>query len=160
MKFTKKILASAVLLATSSLAIAATQTAVEINVTKGVYLSFTGSLAASPKLGLNVSDISGGAYTLGDLGFASNIAGNCKIAFSSAHDYTLLHESGDPSINLGVYILDYAGTTNTAGTNNVYSTTTGCNQANQALTITHDAIPQTVAQGVYQDILTMEVTVQ
>jgi len=93
MKFTKSIIASAVLLAitSSSFAIENDSTDITINVTKDEFVNFTGSLAGNVALPLTTADVNGGTEILGDLGVTSNTAGDCTVTFSSANDFKLKH---------------------------------------------------------------------
>ncbi len=159
MKFSQKLIASAVLLATSAVAIAATDTTtVEINVTKGALVNFTGTLATSPTVTLDVNTMGGVTTTLGTLGLSSNTVGTCTVTFASANDYKLVH-ADDAAIDLGVYTINYAGTTNTSGTSNDYVATT-CNETASNMDIAHPALPAVVTAGTYEDTLTMVVTTQ
>lgn len=162
MTFTKNILASAVLLATSSLAIAATDTTtVQINVTKDAYVNFIGSLSTSPTVALDVNTIGGATTTLGTLGLESNTTGTCTVSFASTNDYKLVH-TVDNALNLGVYSISYAGVTNTSGNsgNDFVSAAGGCNAVASNFDITHPALPAVVTAGTYNDTLTMLVTTQ
>ena len=161
MKFTKNILASAVLLATSSLAIAATDTTtVEINVTKDAYVNFIGTLSTSPTVTLDVATMAG-TSTLGTLGLESNTTGTCTVSFASANDYKLVH-TVDGALDLGVYSISYAGTVNTSGNsgNDYVSAAGGCNAAAYNFDFTHPALPAVVTAGTYNDTVTMVVTTQ
>jgi hypothetical protein len=162
MTFTKNIIASAVLLATSSLAIAATDTTtVQINVTKDAYVNFIGTLSTSPTVALDVATLAG-TSTLGTLGLESNTTGTCTVSFASTNDYKLVH-TVDSTLNLGTYSIAYAGVTNTSGTSLSYTSGLGgCDTAGVAsdFTITHPALPAVVTAGTYNDTLTMVVTTQ
>jgi len=161
MTFTKNILASAVLLATSSLAIAATDTTtVQINVTKNAYVNFIGTLSTSPTVALDVNTLAG-TNTLGTLGLESNTTGTCTVSFASANDYKLVH-TVDNTLNLGVYSISYAGVTNTSGNsgNDFVSAAGGCNATASNFDITHPALPAVVTAGTYNDTVTMVVTTQ
>ena len=159
MKFTKHLIASAVLLATSSLAIAATDsTTVEINVTKDAYVNLVGSLSGNVLTPLTLAQVDNTTTTLGTLGFESNTTGTCTVAFASAEGYKLVHAT-DASLDLGDYSIAYAGVTNSSAASNDYVAAT-CNEVASDMTITSPALPAVVIAGTYSDALTVTVTTQ
>ncbi len=159
MKFTKNIIASAVLLATSSLAIAATDTTtVEINVTKDAYVNFVGTLSTSPTVALDVNTLAG-TQSLGTLGIESNTVGTCTVTFASANNYKLVH-TVDAALDLGDYTISYAGVSNSAASSGNDYVAATCNEAASSLSITSPALPAVVIAGTYNDTLTMVVTTQ
>lgn len=160
MKFTKHILATAVLLATSSFAIAATDTTdIEINVTKDAYVNLIGSLAGNTTAVLTEADVDGTTTTLGTLGFESNTTGTCNVAFSSANTYKLVH-TVNPALDLGDYTLTYQGVTNNATSNGNDYAAASCNEVAANLDITNPALPPVVTAGTYSDTVTVTVTTQ
>jgi len=101
MKFTKTLVASAVLLATSSLAFAATDsTDIQINVTKDAYVNLVGTAVGSTN-SFTTDDIDAATVSLGTLGLESNSAGDCDMTFASANTFKLINAgSGN---DLGTY---------------------------------------------------------
>jgi len=160
MKFTKHLIASAVLLATSSIAIAATDsTTIEINVTKDAYVNLVGSLSGNAVAPLALADVNDTTTTLGTLGFESNTTGSCTVTFASANNYKLVHAT-DGALNLGDYSITYAGVTNSAASagNNYVAAT--CNEAAANMTMTSPALPAVVIAGTYSDTITVEIATQ
>ena len=160
MKFTQKLIASAVLLATSAAAVAVTdQTAVTINVTKDAYVNFLGNLNANPTLTIPVANI-GPGLVLGTLGLESNTAGTCDVAITSVKGFKLVHTT-DNSLDLGTYSISAFGHNFIAANTPVQNTTTGsCNQAAANVVMNGTAVPANQAAGTYTDTLTMTVTTQ
>ncbi|KAG1657075.1 hypothetical protein GQR58_023570 [Nymphon striatum] len=162
MKFTKSILASAVLLASSSIAIAATDsTDIEINVTKDAYVNLIGSLSGNTSVDLAEADVDGATTTLGTLGTESNTTGGCDVAVTSVNDFRLQHDT-DASLYLhgtGNYTVNWAGTSYTSGAANTATLTT-CNNAASAFNMVSPAISGVVQAGTYSDIVTLTVTTQ
>ena len=155
MKFTKHILASAVLLATSSFAIAATDTTnIEINVTKDAYVNLLGSvLTTNATAILSEVQVNGATTSLGTLGAEANTGGGCLMTFTSANGYKLLHDSVP-----GLYLHD-AGTYTVVHNTAAYST--NCNQTASDLSVTFPAIATLpVRAGTYSDTLTVTVVTQ
>ncbi|MEB8431376.1 hypothetical protein OO007_03990 [Cocleimonas sp. KMM 6892] len=162
MKFTKSILASAVLLATSSFAIAATDTTnIEINVTKDAYVNLIGTLAGNTSVVLAEADVNGATTTLGTLGTEANTTGGCTVAVSSVNDFKLQHDTVAALYLHGAsnYSVSWAGTTYTAGAPNA-ATLTSCNNASSAFNMTSPAISGVVQAGTYSDTVTLTVTTQ
>ncbi len=160
MKFTKHLIASAVLLATASTAMAATDTTeIEINVTKDAYVNFVGSLAGDVAKPLTLAEVDDTTTVLGDLGIESNTTGTCTVSFSSLKGYKLVHTT-DASLDLGDYSISYAGVTNSAASNGNDFVATTCNEAASNLTITNPALPAVVTAGTYSDTITVEVATQ
>jgi hypothetical protein len=159
MNHSTKLIASAVLLATSSFAIAATDTTeIEINVTKDAYVNFIGTLQGNTVRGLTTAEVDGVTTTLGTLGFESNTTGGCTVSFSSLNDYKLIH-TGNNALDLGSYTIGYSGTTNTTGTTNDYAAAS-CNEAASNVTIANPNLPAVVIAGTYSDTITIEVATQ
>ncbi len=161
MKFTKNILASAVLLATSSLAIAATDiTTIEINVTKDAYVNFIGNLTSNPTLSIPVAAI-GPGLVIGTLGVESNTSGTCDVAMSTANNFLLVHTTV-PSLDLGTYNIVAFGHNFVAGNTTAQNTTTmgNCNVAVGNVVMNGTAVPLDQDAGTYSDTITMTVTTQ
>jgi len=164
MKFTKHIIASAVLLATSSFAIAATDTTdIEINVTKDAYVNLIGSLAGNTTAVLTEADVDNTTTTLGTLGFESNTVGTCNVTFASANTYKLVH-TVNSALDLGDYTLTYQGlsgaVSNSAASNGNAYAAASCNEVAANLDITNPALPAVVTAGTYSDTVTVTVTTQ
>lgn len=159
MKITKNIIASAVLLATSSLAIAATDTTtIDINVTKDPYVNLIGTLSGNVVKALTLAEVNGVTTTLGTLGFESNTTGTCTVSFASVNDYELLHTDGVTS--LGNYSVTYAGATNSSASSGNDVSAADCNEAATNFTMTSPSLPAVVTAGTYSDTITMTVTTQ
>lgn len=164
MKFTKTILASAVLLATSSFAIAATDTTeIEINVTKDAYVNLIGGLSGNTVVSLSEAQVNGAATILGDLGTESNTTGDCSLAVASDNDFELLHTTTatPTSLHSGAkYDIAYAGTTFQSGSANTVLLG-GCNNLATDLVMNSPPITSAVVlAGTYSDTLTVTVTTQ
>ena len=153
MKFSKSLIASAVLLATSSVAFAATDTkSVQINVTQSEFVNIIGT--ALTNVNTFTSDqMDGSAIALGDLGLDSNLAGNCDVAFSSANGYKLNNAGGATLVD---YALTFDGAVVTAA-----AVTKTCQFTPAALTFASTtALPaaNTIAAGTYSDVVSIVVT--
>jgi len=156
MKFSKPLIASAILLASSTIAFAATNSkTVQINVTEGPYVTLTGTAITAPTSDFLTTNL-GTAQTIGTLGFDSNVTGNCVVEFVSANAYDLLHAG--TSAKLVDYKITYDTTDIIDNTNN--TVTKDC------LTATPSALswisttppPATIAAGTYTDTVTITVT--
>ncbi len=161
MKLSTSLIASAVLLASSSVALAATnQNTINIKVTQDEFVNLIGT-AFTPATGSHVFTVadlvaaqtSATPLSLGTLGTESNILGNCGITFSSANSYELKNGS----TSLVAYSLNYNGTD--------VSTTPLANQACQYTPTAIDFLPSaalpaanTIAAGDYTDVVTVTVT--
>ncbi len=156
MKFTKTLLATGLLFASSSIAFAATNsTDIQINVTKDAYVNLIGTAVGSTNSFLT-SDIDNKTVSLGTLGLESNSQGNCDMTFSSANGYQLKHTvSNAVLVN---YEISYAGVTNSATTTN--TVTQSCNTAASSLDLVSPALPAVVNAGTYSDTLTVTVVTQ
>ena len=162
MKFSKKIITAAVLVATSSIAIAATDTTeIEINVTKDAYVNFTGSLSGNTSVALAEADVDGITTVLGNLGTESNTVGGCDIDVASVNDYKLQHDVNAALYLHGAnnYTVNYAGGSFTSGAAATISLAS-CNNAATDLSIASPAISGVVQAGTYSDTLTVTVTTQ
>jgi len=162
MTFSKKIITAAVLAATSSLAVAATDTTeIEINVTKDAFVNFTGTLAGNVTSALSEGDVNGATTVLGTLGTESNTVGGCDIDVSSLNGYRLQHDV-DAALYLhgtNTFTVNYAG----GAFNDVAAPTlsfASCNNAATDLSITSPAIAGVVQAGTYSDTITVTVTTQ
>lgn len=162
MKFSQKVLSAAVLMASSSIALAATDsTEIEINVTKDAYVNLIGSLAGNVATALAEADVDGATTVIGTLGTESNTVGACDIAISSVNDYKLQHDV-DPSLYLhgtSNFIVNYGGTAFTSGSTNAF-TFASCQNAASDLSIESPALVGVVQAGTYSDTLTVTVTTQ
>ena len=161
MKFSTSLIASAVLLATSSVALAAQDyaTTVQINVTQGEVFNLTGDAVNSTNGGLadfTIAQMNTADVNVGTLGFAGNVVGTCSIVFASANNYALTHTgAGTQTIPYqvgwnGLTISDNA--TNTNGVN--------CVTADTMLTMASitDVSAGTFDAGTYSDVITVTVT--
>ncbi len=169
MKLSTKLLSAAVLIASSSIAIAATDTTnIDINVTKDAYVKLLGDFAGNNTIvNAEITEaqmLTNTTFSLGDLGFESNTTGECTISFASTNNWSLVHETNG-ALNLGNYELTYVGasaTVSNTDTNdgNIYTTTGGCNEAPAPLNFLNDALPAVVIAGKYSDTVQVVVTTQ
>ena len=163
MKFTNHILASAVLLASSSIALAATDTTdIEINVTKDAYVNLIGSLSGNTVVALAEADVNGTTTTLGTLGTESNTVGACDLDISSLNDFELLLPPAEGSVPLhggSKYDIGYATANFTSGAANTV-TLLSCNNLASNFDMNTPAISGVVLAGTYSDTLTVTVTTQ
>ena len=154
MKFSKSLIASAVLLATSSVALAATDTkSIQINVTQSEFVNIIGT--ALTNVNTFTSDqMDGNPISLGDLGLDSNLAAtNCSIQFTSLNGYTLQNASAATLVS---YALTFDGAVVAAAP--VAKT---CQFTPAALTFAStSALPaaNTIAAGTYSDVVSIVVT--
>lgn len=156
MKFTKPLIASAVLLLTSSIAFAATDsTNIEINVTNDAFVNLVGTAVGSTNSFLT-ADIDNATVSLGTLGLDSNSTGNCDITFSSANGYDLNHSV--TAATLVGYAVSYQGVSNSGVASN--TVTTACTTAASSLDLVSPAMPATIPAGTYTDTLTVTVVTQ
>ncbi len=162
MKLSKKLITSAVLFASSSIALAATDsTEIEINVTKDAYVNFTGDLAGNVSKDLTVAEVNGTVTNLGNLGTESNTVGSCDLGISSLNDFRLQH-----NVNSNLYLhatnkysINYAGSSFTSGSPSI--TLASCNNAASLMQIATPGFDSSLVQaGTYSDILTVTVTTQ
>jgi len=162
MTFSKKIISAAVLMATSTLAIAATDTTeIEINVTKDAFVNFIGTLSGNVTRDLAEADVDGATTVLGTLGTESNTVGSCNIDVASNNDFRLQHDVDAALYLHGAdnYTVNYGGSTFTDGANGTL-TLASCNNAASNMSITSPAISGVVQAGTYSDTLTITVTTQ
>ncbi len=162
MTFSKKLLSAAVLMASSSIALAATDsTDIEINVTKDAFVNLIGSLAGNTSVPLADTDVDGNTTVLGTLGTESNTTGSCDIDVSSLKDYRLEHTTQAGLFLHGTdnYTVNYGGQTFTSGASGTL-TQPNCNQVASDLSITSPALAGVVQAGTYSDTLTVTVTTQ
>jgi len=161
-KLTKTLIASALFLATSSLAIAATDsTNIEINVTKDAYVNLIGDLQGNVVKTLALADLNATTTTLGTLGTESNTTGTCDVAFTSDNDFRLVHGT-DAALYLhgaNKYTIDWEGTTISSGGTSTVNLLT-CNNVASNFEMTSPALPAVVIAGTYKDILHVTVTTQ
>ncbi|GAA0412545.1 hypothetical protein GCM10009133_21130 [Cocleimonas flava] len=163
MIFSKKLMTVAVLMAASSIATAATDTAeIEINVTKDAYVNFIGDLAGNASKDLSVTEVNGTVTTLGNLGTESNTTGGCAINISSKNDFRLQHNV-DSSLYLhqtNHYSINYSGESFTSGSAPTLNLAS-CNNAASPMQIATPGFASSQVQaGTYSDILTVTVTTE
>ena len=162
MKLTNSLIASAVLLATSSLAIAATDTTdIEILVTKDAYVNFIGDLQGNTTKTLSTLAVDNTTTTIGTLGTESNTTGGCDVAFTSDNDFKLKHNIDNTLFlhGAGQYTVGWKGATIQSGGVNTVSLAS-CDNAATGLDMTFPALPAVVTAGTYKDILHVIVTTQ
>lgn len=156
MKFTKSILASAVLLASSSFAFAANDTTdIEINVTKDAYVNLLGSvLTTAANNLLTEAQVDNVTTVIGTLGAESNTVGGCAMTITSANAYRLQHDTN------AALFLHGAATYTVNHDTAPYSS--NCNQTPSDLSISFPAIPTAtpVQAGTYSDTLTVTIVTQ
>ncbi len=162
MKFSTKLLSAAVLMASSSIALAATTT-IDLQVTKDAYVNITGTLATTtvqlPAGTLGVAGIPAGSTGVGDLGTETNTTGGCDLNITSANGFNLLHDASTALLyGTNNYTVGYNGTTFSPA--NTFLSLASCTNANSAVTIDTPAVAGIVANGTYNDTLTIAVTVQ
>ena len=169
MKLSTKLISAAVLMATSSMALAATDTTtIELNVTKDAYVTFTGSLKdpstqALPAGVIGVDGIAAAATNVGTLGFESNTPGSCDLKITSAKGYNLEHTTPGTFLYATNYNVDYQGSNFNPSSLDTITLTT-CNvldtDLNSAVVVNTPAVTGVVAAGTYSDTLTLVVTTQ
>jgi len=154
MKFSKSLIASAVLLATSSVALAATDTkSVQINVTQSEFVNIIGTALTNVNT-FDSSQMNGSPISLGDLGLDSNLAGGCDISFASTNGYLLNNGSGATLVS---YELTFAGLPIPPVP---VPLAIPCQFTPDALTFAStSALPaaNTIAAGTYSDVVTITV---
>jgi len=162
MKFSNKLITSAVLFASSSIALAATDsTEIEINVTKDAFVNFTGDLAGNVSRDLSVAEVNGTLTSLGNLGTESNTVGSCDLNITSLNDFKLQHD-----VNASLYLhgtnqysINYAGNSFASGSPAL--TLASCNNAASSMQIATPGFDSSNVQaGTYSDTLTVTVTTQ
>lgn len=162
MKLTQTLIAGTVLLATSSIAIAATDsTDITINVTKDAYVNLLGTLAGNATKVLSLADVDGATTALGTLGAESNTVAGCNVSFASTNDFKLVH-GDDAAVFLhdtAKYSVDWAGTSIASGSANTVALT-DCNTAASSMTMTTPSLSGVVRAGTYSDKLTVTIVTQ
>jgi hypothetical protein len=162
MKLTQTLIASAVLVATSSIAMAASDTTdITINVTKDAYVNLLGSLNSNITKTLSLADVNGATTTLGDLGAESNTVAGCDVTFSSLNDFKLVHGVDATKFlhDAAKYTVDWAGTSIASGATNTVALA-DCNTAASNMTMTTPNLPAVVQAGTYSDKLTVTIVTQ
>jgi len=162
MNLSKKIIAAAVFAASSSMAVAATDTTeIEINVTKDAYVNLIGDLSGNVTRTLTEAEVDNATTVLGTLGTESNTVGSCDIDVSSLNDYKLQHNVDNSLYLHGAnnFTVNYAGSTFTSGASATLNLTS-CNNAASDLSISSPAISGVVQAGTYSDTITVTVTTQ
>jgi len=150
----KKIISSAVLMAFSSIAFAATDsTDIEINVTKDAFVNFTGDLVGASK-DLTIAQVNGTVTNLGTLGTESNTVGGCDLSITSLNDFRLQHDV-NPNLYLhqtNNYSINYSGASFTSGSPAL--SLASCNNAASLMQIATPGFASNQVQaGTYSDIL-------
>lgn len=163
MNFSKKLITTAVLLASSSIALAVTEsTDIEINVEQEAVVAFTGDLAGNVSRDLSVAEANGTVTLLGNLGTESNTVGSCDLDISSLNNFRLQHNV-DATLFLHAtnsYTINYVNTAFTAGAANTVNLAS-CNNVASAMQIATPGFDASrVQSGTYSDILTVTVTTQ
>ena len=163
MNLSKKLISTAVLMASSTIALAAVDTTeIEINVTKDAYVNFIGDLAGNVSKDLSVAEVNGTVTTLGSLGTQSNTVGGCDLDISSLNNFKMMH-TVDNSIFLHAtnsYTINYAGSSFTSGSTPTLKLAS-CNNAASAMQIASPGFDTNQVQaGTYSDTLTVTVTTQ
>ena len=164
MKFSSKVLSAAVLMASSSIALAASDsTEIEINVTKDAYVNLTGSLAGNVVSTLSEADVDGTTTVLGTLGTESNTVGGCEIEIGSQNDFKLKHNESQTALYLhgaNNFTINYLDVDFTSGGTSTVEKPCNNAFADSPLSITSPAIVGVVQAGTYSDTLTVTVTTQ
>lgn len=159
MKNLKTLALSSVFLISSSVAFAATDTTdIEINVTKDAYVNLIGTAVGSSNTFVT-TDVDNATVSLGTLGLESNSAGDCDISVTSLNTFKLVHNV-DATKDLGVFSLNYGGTSFTAGAAHGNQMSQSCNTVASTFDLVHPALPATVDAGTYSDIVTITVVTQ
>lgn len=162
MKFTHSLIASAVLLAASSVAFSATDTtSITINVTKDAYVNFIGTVDTATTATLTLAEVDNFTKTIGDLGLESNTTGTCDVVFASSNDFKLQHDTNAALFLHGAaqYTVDWDGDAVSSGSQTV--SFASCNKAVGDFDVISPALPAgVVTAGTYSDTLTMVVTTQ
>ena len=161
MKLSTKLLSAAVLMASSSIALAATTT-IDLQVTRDAYVNITGTLAtttvALPSGTTGTPGIPAGSTGVGDLGTETNTTGGCDLNITSANGFNLLHDASTALLYGTNYTVGYNGTT--FGPANTFLSLASCTNADLPVTVDTPAVAGEVPNGTYNDTLTIAVTVQ
>jgi len=162
MKLTNTLIASAVLLATSSVAFAATDTtSITINVTKDAYVNFIGTVDTATTKTLTLAEADNATTTIGDLGLESNTTGTCDVVFTSSNDFKLKHDTNAALFLHGAsqYTVNWDGDAVSSGSQTV--SLPSCNKVVGDFDVIMPSLPVgVVTAGTYSDTLTMVVTTQ
>ncbi len=162
MKLTQTLIASAVLVATSSIAMAASDTTdITINVTKDAYVNLLGSLNSNTTKTLTEADVNGAAFTLGTLGAESNTVAGCDVSFSSLNDFKLVHGVDATKFlhDANQYTVAWEGSTISSGAANTVALA-DCNTVASDMIMTSPNLPAVVQAGTYSDKLTVTIVTQ
>ena len=171
MKFTKTLItsASAVFLLSSSFLVTNTfasendndNTNIIINVTKNDFVNFTGTVDTAATAGLSIAEVTNSTTSIGTLGVASNVTGDCDVDFSSENGYKLLN-GGVALHGENTYLLSWNSSSIDAANPTVTLSGTSCNLANTALSVVTTGLTpaNTIAAGTYSDTIAMTVTTQ
>ncbi len=162
MRLSQTLIASAVLLATSSIALAAPgdvldTRSIQINVEQGAYATLTGTALTNAQT-FQSTDMNGSDQALGLLGIDSNItgAGTCNLQFSSANSYNLNLGGTTTGTTLVSYALKLDGTAVPAT-----PILTACQLPEAALTFNSTSVlpaAASIVAGTYSDVVSIVVT--
>ena len=163
MKFTQTLIATAVLLTTSSIALAAPgdvldTRSIQIDVQQGAFAKLTGTALTTAHT-FQSAQMDGSPLGLGDLGIDSNITGadTCNLSFESLHGYNL-KLGNSPT---GATLVSYALTLGSTPVVTAVPILTTCQMTAEALTFNSTSpLPaeNTIAAGTYSDVVTIKVT--
>ena len=157
MKLSTKIISAAVLMASSTAALAAQtdQASIVIQVTKAPYVVFDATPAASITPTLNAAGTPGApaqTHSAGDIGLTANITGNCDITVESDNATFNLETTAGVELYPAPYTVSWLGQTFGQG-----ATTANllCNSTATAMNFNMPAIATQVAAGTYSDTVTI-----
>lgn len=167
MKYSYTTLIASLLLASSSAAIAATDTkTIELEVTKGQFVQLIGSAVDGNTKTITLNSVQAGNSTdIGTLGVNSNIAAaenetaQCTIAFSTLNNYSLNHERSGTSLRK--YQLTYQSKNISSNTDQQKEVAVNCNQVPSELKFTPTGtalLDEEIQAGAYKDTVTVVVT--
>lgn len=158
MKLSYKTLVISLLLTSSSVAIAATDSkSINIEIEKGEYVQLVGSAVDGNTKVITLQDvINGTSKSLGTLGVDTNIVTNCNISFETTNTFALKHSSSEDILKK--FTLTYL--TNTIDENNLSINGVSCLQSRSNLTFnpTGAKLVERVRSGTYNDTITVTVT--
>ncbi len=160
MKFSTKLLSAAVLMASSSIALAATTT-IDLQVTKDAYVNFTGTIDASatlPQAAPGVVGLPAGVTNVGNFGTETNVTGACDLTVTSANDFNLAHSVSGADLYPSTYSVAWGA--EGFGFGDTAAILTSCTNAAASLDITTPVVSTVVPNGLYEDTLTITVAVQ
>lgn len=167
MKYSYTTLIAGLLLASSSVVIAATDTkTIDIEVTQGEFVQLTGSAVDGNVKVVTMDNVKAGNPTdLGTLGVDSNIAAaanataECTVSFSTLNNYSLDHETSGTSLRR--FFLTYLGKNVSSNTDTDKDIVADCNQVATELKFTPSGTvlaDGAIEAGIYKDTVTIVVT--